>query len=92
MEWQDWALALGVYAVVQIAVSAGWRWLFGRPPRIDERTGRPIGDHGTALQAIEYALNEIGDCEGVDFLRAWREGDLGEWPEFYDWLKRYESE
>lgn len=53
----------------------------------DPRTGRPVGDHGTAVQAIEYALEQVGDCEAVDFLRAWREGDLDEWPEFYPWLK-----
>jgi hypothetical protein len=29
------------------------------------------------------------DCstEVDTFLRAWREGDLDEWPEFYSWLR-----
>lgn len=56
---------------------------------IDPRTGRPNGDHGTALEAIEFAIaladeGGPGDCE--DFLRRWREGDLGEYPEFYEVL------
>lgn len=54
---------------------------------IDRRTGRPLGDHGTCLQAINYALDVEGSGEAVEFLRAWREGDLEEWPEFYAWLK-----
>ncbi len=62
--------------------------------RTDPRTGRPLGDHGTAAQAIEYALEVIprSDCPEPDtFLRAWREGDLEEWPEFYDWLRTQEK-
>jgi hypothetical protein len=57
---------------------------------VDDSTGRPAGDHGTANQAIEYALNVAEDHEAPDFLRAWQQGDLGEWPEFYDWLKTQE--
>lgn len=59
---------------------------------IDPRTGRPYGDHGTANQAIEFTLDNINaaGCE-VEFLRAWREGDLVEWPEFYTWLKNQEE-
>lgn len=59
----------------------------------DPRTGRPLGDHGTAVQAIDFALehcNEWGPGEGEDFLRHWREGSLDEWPEFYEWLKEQE--
>jgi hypothetical protein len=54
----------------------------------DPRTGRPFGDHGTANDAIEYALDVVmdEDCDCSGFLRAWREGDLGDWPEFYEWL------
>lgn len=52
---------------------------------IDKRTGRQVGDHGTCLQAINYALDHERDDQ-VAFLRCWREGDLGEWPEFYVWL------
>ncbi len=52
---------------------------------IDPRTGRHFGDHGTAVQAINYALDHEPD-DGMTFLKAWREGDLGEWPEFYAWL------
>lgn len=77
-------------------VKADWKgrgkgpWVQGTV--IDPRTGRPVGDHGTAAQAIEWALDQNDDYAGVDcFLRAWREGDLGEWPEFYEWLTRVES-
>lgn len=58
---------------------------------IDTRTGRPWGDHGTANDAVEYALDEVDIVEEGDFLRAWREGDLEEWPEFYTWLAKRES-
>lgn len=56
---------------------------------IDARTGRPFGDHGQAIDAMNYALDVIEDwAEMVDFLYAWREGAAFEdWPEFYDWLK-----
>lgn len=55
---------------------------------IDPRTGREVGDHGTALQAIEWALDCLDDHDGyvVPFLKAWREGNLDEWPEYYTWL------
>jgi hypothetical protein len=54
---------------------------------IDPRTNRPLGDHGTAVQALEYALHKLGPYDEIDtFLRCWREGDLDEWPEFYAWL------
>lgn len=38
---------------------------------------------GTALEAINFALDSVdGPWEKMEFLRAWREGDLEEWPEF----------
>ena len=52
---------------------------------LDPRTGRPWGDHGTANDAIEFALDVDDDCE--TFLREWRTGSLDEWPEYYQWLK-----
>jgi hypothetical protein len=56
---------------------------------IDKRAGRPLDDHGTAAQAIEFALDSGDSYLEVDtFLRAWREGDLDEWPEFYEWLEQ----
>jgi hypothetical protein len=59
------------------------------------RTGRPLGDHGTAMQAINYAADVIGYGDPHDalaFLNAWREGDAAaEWPEFYDWLRRQDK-
>jgi hypothetical protein len=55
--------------------------------KLDPKTGRPFGDHGTAAQAIEFALDSGDSYFEVDtFLRHWREGDLDEWPEFYAWL------
>lgn len=56
---------------------------------IDQRTGRQFGDHGTALQAIDWALNHMPSRDNYEldvFLRSWMEGDLDEWPEFYEWL------
>lgn len=53
----------------------------------DARTGRPYGDHGTAMQAIEFALDHL-HVEHDTFLNSWREGDLDEWPEFYAWLAK----
>lgn len=55
---------------------------------IDPRTGREIGDHGTALQAINYVLGtpDLTFGQEVPFLVAWREGNLDEWPEYYTWL------
>lgn len=57
----------------------------------DPRTGRPCGDHGTANDAIEFVTSGAADCgpgEEADFLRAWQQGDLDEWPEFYAWLRK----
>lgn len=52
---------------------------------LDPRTGRPFGDHGTAEQAIDFAIS-VADTEAEAFLRSWQQGDLDEWPEFYVWL------
>lgn len=55
--------------------------------QIDMRTGRPYGDHGSANDALDFAL-DWGLCSEPDtFLRAWRDGSaVDEWPEFYSWL------
>lgn len=55
---------------------------------IDPRTGRPLGDHGTALQAINWALHHAGSDLGElhAFLTNWLEGNLDQWPEYYAWL------
>jgi len=62
---------------------------------IDPTTKRPVGDHGTASQAMDYALagdNEVWTQE-VEFLQAWREGRAAEeWPEFYEWLNEQEDD
>ena len=53
----------------------------------DPLTGRRWGDHGSALSAIDYAL-DVMRGEEREFLSAWRDGDAGkEWPEFYEWLR-----
>jgi len=53
---------------------------------MDPRTGRPLGDHGTASEAIDFALDYNLCTEPDTFLRSWRMGSLDEWPEFYEWL------
>lgn len=59
---------------------------------IDKRTGRPIGDHGTAIQAIEYATEQYAVMgQEREFLKCWLEGNLDDWPEFYGWLKKKET-
>lgn len=57
---------------------------------IDPRTDHAVGDHGTAVQAIDYALagNNSAWTQETEFLRAWREGDLDEIPDFYVWLNK----
>lgn len=61
------------------------------PPHIDRRTGRPFGDHGTALRALQFAFDKLhDDVERMDFLREWWHGGP-EYPEFYAWLKTVES-
>jgi len=59
----------------------------------DPRTGRRFGDHGTAEQAIDFALagNNEAWTQETEFLRCWRTGDLDEWTEFYPWLARQEA-
>lgn len=49
-------------------------------------------DHGTAIQAINFALNFKLCCEPDTFLRSWREGDLRDWPEFYGWLSKNQDQ
>lgn len=45
-----------------------------------------MGPHGTYEQALTWALDHaLGtDCE--DFLRAWREGDIEQYPAYREWL------
>ena len=62
-----------------------------KPTPIDPNTGRPFGDHGEGHQAIQFALEEIDDpLNRLTFLENWMFDDLGEWPEFYTWLKGQE--
>lgn len=56
--------------------------------RKDPHTGRAFGDHGTAHQAIDFALTTPAGFECANFLAAWRSGDLKSWPEFYAWLNK----
>jgi hypothetical protein len=51
------------------------------------QTGRPLGDHGAAQDAIDFLLDHRqAPGEETEFLRCWREGNLEEWPEYYAWL------
>lgn len=75
------------------ASPGGGAWLVGER---DPRTGRPFGDHGTANQAIEYALDaskhDFDVANQIEFLKAWREGGaFEEWPEFYAGLADQEQ-
>lgn len=55
--------------------------------RIDPRTGFPLGEHGTAQQAIDWLLDVNRDGQEREFLSVWRDGGAWqEWPEFYEWL------
>lgn len=57
----------------------------GRPLRY--RPLRAAGDHGTHEDALAFALDAHDDTlQTYEFLLAWREGALDEWPEFYEWL------
>lgn len=58
---------------------------------IDPHTGRPVGDHGTGEQAIRWVLHYADlytRCQPDQFLQGWEEGDLAEYPEFYEWLEK----
>jgi hypothetical protein len=58
--------------------------------KIDPLTGRAFGDHGTANDALEWALDHGPDVdfEAIGFLIDWRDGSAFEkYPEFYIWLK-----
>lgn len=61
-----------------------------QPLAIDPDTGRPVGDHGTGDQAIDFILNHAEDhnlFEMEAFLKAWQDGSAyEEWPEYYAWL------
>lgn len=60
--------------------------------KVDPRTGRAPGDHGTAAQAIDFALDWRVCDMPFEFLTAWRDGGaFEEWPEFYSWLKQKEA-
>ncbi|WP_404480018.1 hypothetical protein [Novosphingobium sp. BL-52-GroH] len=69
---------------------------FADPPweRYDPATGRPFGDHGTAAQALHWALNVYEDPSGgLDFLQEWQQGGAWEeWFEFYEWLEPWPAE
>jgi hypothetical protein len=55
---------------------------------LDENTGFPVGFHGGHSHAVDYMLDRMEADPGnqVEFLRAWREGNLEEWPEYYEHL------
>ncbi len=37
---------------------------------------------GTAMEAINFALDGLMDVSAIEFLEDWRTGNLAEWPEF----------
>lgn len=46
--------------------------------------------HGAHEQALNFALNVHDDkLQTYEFLKAWNEGALDEWPEFYTWLDEH---
>lgn len=46
-------------------------------------------NHGTALQAVEWAIEHCDDSDPMVFMRQWFEGNAREeWPEYYEWLGR----
>ncbi len=54
---------------------------------------RKLGDHGTAQQAIDFLLtHRQAPGEETSFLRGWTHGDLIEWPEFYEWLDKQDTD
>lgn len=59
---------------------------------IDPRTGRPIGDHGTYLQAMQFATESYSAMgQEREFIKGWMEGSLDDWPDYYAWLRKDES-
>lgn len=46
------------------------------------------GDHGTAQDAIDFILDSPEPWSASEFLPRWREGNLDEWPEFYEFLAK----
>lgn len=58
--------------------------------KIDARTGRPYGDHGTHEQATAFALSS--DCEDEwTFLNDWTAGNALTWTEYYRKLARAQT-
>lgn len=48
---------------------------------------RTLHEHGTYEDAVNFALFKHNDqLQTYEFLKAWNEGDLDEWPEYYVWL------
>lgn len=65
----------------------------GEGEGLDPNTGRPPRDHGTAEQALEYAVERFSDDPGtfMSFLHHWNEGAAFEaFRPFYAWLKERE--
>lgn len=56
---------------------------------MDARRRERPGDHGEAMDAIDWTLDHCpdGGVEAYTFLKCWREGNLDEWPDYYFWLR-----
>lgn len=50
---------------------------------------RAPDDHGTYEDIVTFALNVHDDrLQTYELLEAWNEGNLEEWPEYYEWLEK----
>lgn len=54
-------------------------------PSTERKPVRGLDEHGTYEDAVTYVLDVCSEDTDL-FLRAWREGNLAEWPEYYQWL------
>lgn len=63
--------------------------------RLDEDAAAWLTAHmdalGTPVQAINFAcdLDDLGNSQ--QFLRDWREGNIGQWPEYSEWLQEADN-
>ena len=45
-------------------------------------------DHGTPNQAIEWVIHVNRGGQEREFLNCWQQGDLTQWPDYYEWLSQ----
>lgn len=64
-------------------------------PPLTRADGTPYWSDAAAKpsRAIGFALDELSKTtDAVKFLKAWRDGDVSEWPEFFTYLEPKEPE